>query len=263
MFELLFRIREIGCPSFIKDCKHVQPGQPGYLTPAQREEEALEQARVQAAQRAKKAVEKPIREPEAGAEDEGEITVEAEDRVSVTEESRQIRRVFKEKQRADKTLRREARAVIRRRDRSSNENEINTGRVVNRGVAAPGSSGGIRGGSVVAANPQHGIHNFLKTGNESDSESDSDSDGDTTDTSLSDNCSEVDGSNSDYEDVYNYEEGSPEMIDADEEMGFCNADTEGIHVTYLPRAKKIRFTEEGNSGVKLSWINFYTVEIFV
>ena len=29
--------REVGCPSFIRDCRHIQPDQPGYLTPQQRE----------------------------------------------------------------------------------------------------------------------------------------------------------------------------------------------------------------------------------
>jgi hypothetical protein len=249
LFHSLFRIREIGCPSFIKDCKHIQPGQPGYRTPAQREEEAQEQVRAQAAERAKKVVENPVKK--RGAEDEGGEPVEAADRGdrgAEREEHRQMRRVFKENQRAGKILKREARAVIRRQKRAT-EKEVNSEKIVNRGVGvgSAGASGSRGAGSVVAVavDSQHGLDFIV------DTESDSESDSDDTDTSLSESCSEVDGSNSDYEDVYNYEEGSPEMMDANEEMGFCNADTEGIHVDYLPRAKKIKFTEEGSSGLQL------------
>ena len=247
LFDSLFRIREIGCPSFIKDCKHIQPGQPGYRTPAQREEEAQEQVRAQAAGRAKKVVEKPVKK--IGAEDEVEASAEAGDRGAEREEHRQMRRVFKENQRAGKILKREARAVIRREKRA-NEKELNSEKTVKRGVGvgSAGASGSRGAGGVVAVavDSQQSLDFIV------DTESDSESDSDDTDTSLSASCSEVDGSNSDYEDVYNYEEGSPEMIDANEEMGFCNADTEGIHVDYLPRAKKIKFTEEGSSGLQLS-----------
>ena len=165
-----------------------------------------------------------------------------------------MRRAFKENQRAEKLFKSEARAVMRR-DKRSHKKEIHEGRGLNRGVVDAVACEATGGGSAVAEASQQSTDNFIKIGMEGDSDrdSDSDSDSDSTDTSLSDTCSEVDGSNSDYEDVYNYEEGSPEMIDADEEMGFCNADTDGIHVDYLPRAKKIRFTEEGNHKVQLAW----------
>ena len=254
MLEFLLRVREIGCPSFIKDCKHIQPGQEGYRTPAEREEEAHEQIRVLAAERAKKIVKIPIKEPgaavAAAGEGEGEVSVEVEveDDVAIAlrKELRKQRRIFKENQFAQKVLKREARAALRL-DKRADKKVINSGRVVKRGVNAAkanegtgGGGGGGGGGNVEA------IDDFIKVAIESDSDGDSDDDSEITDTSMSASCSEVDGSNSDYEDNYNYEEGSPEMMDADEEMGFCNADTEGIHVDYLPRAKKIKFTEEGN-----------------
>lgn len=248
---MLLRVREIGCPSFIKDCKHIQPGQEGYRTPAEREAEAHEQMRVLAAERAKKVVKIPIKEPGAAAAAEGEgevpVEVEVEDDVAIAlrKELRQQRRIFKENQYAQKVLKREARAALRS-DKRADKIVIKSGRILKRGVSdsktnvGTGVGGGGGGGSVLA------IDDFIKVSVESDSDSDSDDDSEITDTSMSGSCSEVDGSNSDYEDVYNYEEGSPEMMDADEEMGFCNADTEGIHVDYLPRAKKIKFTEEGN-----------------
>lgn len=198
--------------------------------------------RAQAAERAKKIVEKPVRKLRA--EDEEGAPAEARDRVAEREEHRRMRRVFKENQRAGKILKREERAVIRREKRA-NEKAVNSERAVKRndGGSVVGASGSVGAGSVVAVavNSQHSQDDIV------DTESDSESDSDDTDTSLSESCSEVDGSNSDYEDVYNYEEGSPEMMDANEEMGFCNADTEGIHVDYLPRAKKIKFTEEGSN----------------
>ena len=247
MLELLLCVREIGCPSFIKDCKHIQPGQKGYRTPAEREAEAHEQMRVLAAERAKKVVKIPIKEPGAAAvEAVGEVSVEVEveDDVAIAlrKELRQQRRLFKENQYAQKVLKREARAALRL-DKRADKKVIKSGRIAERGVGASKANEGtvgVGGGSVVA------IDDFIKVSVESDSDSDGDDDSEITDTSMSGSCSEVDGSNSDYEDVYNYEEGSPEMMDADEEMGFCNADTEGIHVDYLPRAKKIKFTEEGN-----------------
>ena len=203
--------------------------------------------RAQAAERAKKIVEKPVRKLRA--EDEEGAPAEAGDRVAEREEHRQLRRVFKENQRAGKILKREERAVIRREKRAT-EKEVNSERAVKRSVGGgvAGASGSMGAGSVVAVNSQHSQDDIV------DTESDSESDSDDTDTSLSESCSEVDGSNSDYEDVYNYEEGSPELMDANEEMGFCNADTEGIHVDYLPRAKKIKFTEEGSNVLQLSWI---------